>query len=72
MAQAKKLARDSGRTLTQVIEDALRVAVARRPARAANREEPFPVFHGDGVHPGIDLDNNAALLDVMEGRDSDS
>src|SRR5262252_6014699 len=29
MAQVKKLARETGRSMTQVIEDALRVAVAR-------------------------------------------
>ena len=68
MAQAKKLARDTSRTLTQVIEDALRVAVARKPTTPV-RSVSFPIVHGDGVQPGVDLDNNAALLDLMEGRD---
>jgi hypothetical protein len=68
MAQAKKLARDTDRTLTQVIEDALRKAVGRTPAPTV-RSVSFPIFHGDGVQPGVDLDNSAALLDLMEGRD---
>ena len=68
MAQAKKLARETDRTLTRVIEDALRVAVARKP-KAPSRSVPFPIVHGDGVQPGVDLDNSAALLDLMEGRD---
>jgi hypothetical protein len=68
MAQAKKLARDTDRTLTQVIEDALRVAVSRK-AKTGPRSVSFPIFHGDGLQPGVDLDNSAALLDLMEGRD---
>lgn len=66
MAQAKKLARDTDRTLTQVIEDALRDAVTRRtrrPPRAAS----FTIVHGNGVQPGADLDNTSALLDLMDG-----
>lgn len=68
MERAKKLARDTDRTLTQVIEDALWKAVSGK-ARASSRSVSFPIVHGDGVQPGVDLDNNAALLDLMEGRD---
>lgn len=66
MAQAKKLARDTNRTLTQVIEDALRDALVR-PARAAPRHVSIVTFKGDGLQPGIDLNDSAALLDLMEG-----
>jgi hypothetical protein len=72
MAQAKKLARDTDRTLTQVIEDALRVAVGRKKLEPESRVVSFPIFQGDGVKSGVDLNNNAALLDLMEGRDSAS
>lgn len=66
MAQAKKLARNTDRTLTQVIEDALRAAVTR-PARAAARQVSIVTFKGDGLQPGVDLNDSAALLDLMEG-----
>ena len=66
MAQAKKLARDTGRTLTQVIEDALHDALAR-PARAAPRQVSIVTFKGDGLQTGVDLNDSAALLDLMEG-----
>lgn len=66
MAQAKKLARDTERTLTQVIEDALREAIARR-SRPASRSGSFTIVHGNGLQPGVDLDNSAALLDLMDG-----
>lgn len=68
MAQAKKLAIATDRTLTQVIEDALWVAVSRKVTGGAGTVS-FPTFHGDGLQPGVDLDNSAALLDLMEGRD---
>jgi ribbon-helix-helix CopG family protein len=66
MAQVKKLARDTGRSMTQVIEDALRVAVARTgPARA--KTATIVTVSGGGLQPGIDLDDTAALLDRMDG-----
>jgi hypothetical protein len=67
---AKKLAADSGRTLTAVIEDALREVIARKQA------EPRPpakitTFGGGGLMPGVNLDSTAALLDLMD-EDDDS
>jgi hypothetical protein len=69
MRQVKRLAADTDRTLTQLIEDALREALARR-ARPP-REVPFrlPTFGRGGLRPGVDLDDSAALLDLMEGTD---
>jgi hypothetical protein len=67
LIEAKKLAADSGRSLTAVIEDALREAVSRRkrlPSRPS--KVVLPSFKGRGLRPGIDLDNSAALLDIME------
>jgi len=72
MAQVKKLARETGRSMTQVIEDALRVAVARARTPAGDKTISFPIVRGDGLQPGVDLDNSAALLDLMEGRHSAS
>jgi hypothetical protein len=28
----------------------------------------MPTFKGNGVRPGVNLDSNAELLDIMEGR----
>lgn len=55
-----------GETLTSFIENALRAALARQhesPPSEPYRVEPF---RGDGVQPGVDLDDNAALLEVMD------
>lgn len=68
LAEAKQLAIRTGRTLTDVIADSLREALAR-PSGAVERPE-LPTFPGRGLQPGVDLDDSAALLDLMEsGRD---
>lgn len=68
LRQAKEFAARNGQTLTATIEDALRQFLARREGPAEQR--PFRVrpFRGTGVAPGVDLDDSAALLDLMEKR----
>lgn len=65
LVEAKTRANLTGRTLNQVVEDALREAFARREASASRLE--LPVFTGGRLMPGVDLDDSAALLDVMSG-----
>ena len=66
LAEAKKYAIETGRTLTSVLEDALRETLARRPPRAQRKPIRLKTVKGDGVRPGVDLDDAAALLDLME------
>lgn len=66
LAEAKRRAANSGRTLTAVVEDALREAFARRADRGRAPRPELPVFRGGRVLPGVDLDDSAALLDLME------
>ena len=66
LAEAKKRAAESGRTLTAVLEDALREALARRAPRGKPARVRLKTFKGDGLRPGVDLDDSAALLDTME------
>lgn len=63
--RAKEEAARSGRTLTSVIEDALREALSRSSGPPA---EPYHVrpFAGEGLCPGVHLDDSAALLDLMQ------
>lgn len=62
---AKRAAVERGTTLTAVIEDALRRALA--PGAVASHEEvELPTFRGDGLQPGVDLDDSASLLDLMD------
>ncbi len=66
---AKKAAAESGRTLTAVIEDALRQALATRKPKTNTTRFRLPVFDMGETLPGVDLDNSAALLDLMEAGD---
>lgn len=64
LAEAKALAARTGRSLTQVIEDSLREALARREERRAPLA--LPVVHGGRLRPGVNLDSMSDLLDIME------
>ena len=66
LTEAKKLAAESGRTLTAVIEGALRDALMRRDAARKRTRVRLKTAKGDGVRPGVDLDDSAALLDAMD------
>jgi len=69
LAEAKSRAARSGRTLTAVVEDALRTAFARRDSDSAGQVPVLPTLSGGRLLPGADLDDGAALLDLMEGAD---
>jgi hypothetical protein len=49
-----------------IIEDALRRALAARRPRVRNELPTFTTAGGKGLRAGVDLDDSAALLDVME------
>ena len=66
--RAKAHAADNGITFTRLLEDALRL-VMRQQDRAADAPGPYdvqPLPAGRGLQPGVDLDDQAALLDLME------
>jgi hypothetical protein len=65
LADAKVLAARTGRTLTSVIEDALRESLARGRRRPPKASYELPT-HSARLGPGVDLSDSAALLDLME------
>ena len=69
--ETKAAAAASGRTVTSVIEDALRERLrGRGPGSKRRGRARLPVFRGKrGVRRGVDLDDSAALLDVLDGRE---
>lgn len=68
LRQAKAAAAASGRSLNDLIEDAVRSALASRPAATRVSEPDLPIYRGRGLQAGVDLDDSAALLDRMERR----
>ena len=68
--RAKAAAAASGRSLSDLIGEALRAALATRPSAHRVAERELPTYRGLGLQPGVDLDDSAALLKVMELRQS--
>jgi hypothetical protein len=67
MREVRRLAAESDLTITAVIENAIRDALARRGTREKRRAVRLPVAGRGGLQPAVDLDDSAALLDLMAG-----
>jgi len=65
LTAAKKHAAASGSTLTALLEQALREALARRGTKAITRPLRLKTCKGSGLRAGVDLDDSAALLELM-------
>lgn len=63
---AKRAAVERNITLTKLIEEALREKLSEQHRAVPERSFQVVTFNGDGVQPGIDLDDSAALLATME------
>ena len=69
MAKLKRSAAERGTTVTALMEEALRHSLAvRRPAQRAAKAR-FTVYGKGGVLPGVDLDDSAALMDLIDTAD---
>ena len=68
--EVKKLAADSHRTLTSIVEDALQETISRRKPRHSQNPVRLTTFGGNGLQPGVDLDDTASLTDLMEVSDA--
>ncbi len=69
LREARQAAARSGKSLTAVIEDALRESLARQ--RRASKREPVRLITagGGGPRPRVDLDDSGSLVDVMDASD---
>jgi len=66
LAEIRQLAAQTGQTFTSIIEEALRQMLARRQQIAERPPVQLVTVSGNGLQPGVDLDDSAALLDLME------
>lgn len=69
LAEVKQLAARTGQTLTAIIEEALRQMLARQEKMADRPPVELITVSGNGLQPGVDLDDSAALLELMETFD---
>lgn len=67
--EVRKLAVTRGCTLDSVLEDAITLLLVRQrdalQATASNIPE-LPSFFGGGLQPGVDLDSNASLSELLD------
>ena len=71
LCQAKVLAAKTGRTLGSLIEDALRERLARQERGQQDEYVKLPRFERrPGLQPGVDLDSNERLRDLMDEQDA--
>lgn len=68
LRRAKAAAAASGKSLNALIEDAVRAALAPRKGSARVSETALPTYDGGRLQPGVDLDDSAALLDLLESE----
>ena len=70
LQEAERMALATGRTLTELIEEALREKLTPRRTQQVRKHVKLTTFAGTGLQPGVDLDDSAALLDLMNSTDA--
>jgi hypothetical protein len=69
LEQAKAEAARRNKTLTALIEEGLRLAMANPKTPVRRKRVTLPVSRrGGGTMPGVDINNSSDLLDILEGR----
>ena len=66
LSEAKKMAAESKMSLTALIEDALRELLSRRKKKSTESPLKLTTYKGHGLQPGIDIDDSASLLEIMD------
>ncbi|MBT9583116.1 DUF2191 domain-containing protein [bacterium] len=65
--ELKRFAAEHGKTVTDVIQDAVSETLLRQSQRSMGERLVLPTFKGNGMLPGVDLSDNAGLRDLMDG-----
>lgn len=72
LAEFKRIASETHRTLSAVVEDALRESLLRRRAANDTKGLRLPTYGSGGTLPGVDLDSNAALQEYLDEVDGEN
>lgn len=69
LKEAKKVSLKRNCTLGEVVNDALRQSLVsgKKTVLEEGSGAPLKTFKGSGIQPGVDLDDSASLMEVMEG-----
>lgn len=71
LREAKRIAASGGRTLGDVVNDALRVMLSTRSEAIPADAAELPVFGGSGLRPGVDLEDKEALAELLDSDGPD-
>lgn len=71
LTRIKELAVRQQRTMSEVIEEAVRLGLARGGTARRGRPPRLFTVGGTGPVPGVDLDDSAALADITDGLHSE-
>jgi plasmid stability protein len=66
--RAKAYAAEHGLTLAALVQEALRARLAK--ARGRRARVVLPTFKGNGLQPGVNLDDMRTVYDAMDGTSS--
>lgn len=66
LLRAKRHAADTRRTFTQLIADGLVGLMEREQSAQSPRRVKLPVFKGDGVYEGVDINCSTSVQEQME------
>ena len=72
LREAKRYAAQNNMTLTALMDRALRETLSKARRSEGAEAIELPTFSGRGLQPGIDLDDAANLLELMESGDDSS
>lgn len=72
LKEAKLRAAASGKTMSEVLEEAIRRGFTTTEPLPARRYLKLRSFKGTGTMPGVDIYDSAALLDILDAPDAPS
>ncbi len=69
LQDARRRAAERGTTFSAVVADALRADLLRRSTDTARRPFATVTFDGEGgTQPGVDINDNRALAELLDGE----
>lgn len=72
LRRAKRVAAASDRTLTELIEEGLRLVLHREREGGERTEPVLPVYGGAGTLPGVDLDDWASVKRLLDEEEAEA
>jgi predicted transcriptional regulator len=69
LQEAKEVALRTHRSLSEIVEEGMRIFLQKRKSKKTTKKVSLVTFGEGGLQPGVDLDDSAALLGIMERTD---